>query len=946
MNMPLCCVQLFLAILFLFMQAFPARANTGGSSPPPLGSWASDDAFLEQRSKDFRSRYAEYFDAPNNQKLLQEFYDSHFLFSLPIRDSVYYKNLEKLASGDIVNYCAGFEKIPYDFIQAGNPYKCTLILDDAAKTVIKRFSTYDRPDFSEYEDERAWRDGLYSIFEKNGKSLVDALMDIVTESPIGTLERSVAVSYLVDHSLETMNTRLIYNLIIPDLLDRRSALINAVDEAGSLDSTDYCNSLGANAGSAALLVRFQPTWMTKEVHQQWARRVLNRIIDIYLTSASCMSEANYFTFLSSLDTLASSYNLFPDQDESVLNSWHLSISGKLHEHQPGHQITKTYANALFRSGKRDEAVELLRESIRSVEYEWDRVGSIYQIEGLWGYKPTTSPEDVLFELRETYYSFRLLVAEEGYAEKKAELEFNDELDALKEDLLAILDGRGTQDPFKQFEYYLSRLADLRGEGSEAIFWAKISADAGVSFRDGVLKNRREKHLAEKELDSGVMDAMIKSFSTDSVNRLSSLLIKYGRFLEAEQTMRLSDDVEQLVYTRGELPLYDPRRIPLNDLERKASDVLEAKGRGIVAQGGSKAKRQALAKIFASSEGIARGNMEQRFTAAEFAVLLKEGSVLIKYFLFADRLDIHILGARVQKTLSVKIDREELRKLIFKSRAAAAIRSERHREFLGRLYELLFKPVEALLEGQGVKTIIVGLDSELRYVPFSALYGDGRYLVERFSLITMPGAIEFGGQKGELANSFLYGVTKSSEDLQELPGVRREIAAVSGLVSPGVRSKIFLDEAFSKESLSSISGLKEGRVHIASHFILSAESEDKSFLLMGGNRKLSLRELRLSPIDLSGISLVVLSACDSGAESGLEVNSLWRIFKSKGAGAVLAGLWKISDEATPELMRLFYSELLTEGVNPALALQRAQMQFIRSEKFKDPYFWAGFILIGS
>ena len=54
------------------------------------------------------------------------------------------------------------------------------------------------------------------------------------------------------------------------------------------------------------------------------------------------------------------------------------------------------------------------------------------------------------------------------------------------------------------------------------------------------------------------------------------------------------------------------------------------------------------------------------------------------------------------------------------------------------------------------------------------------------------------------------------------------------------------------------------------------------------------------------------------------------------------LWKVSDEATQELMTYFYSYLL-EGKSKREAFKLAQLQL--KKKYESPYYWGAFVLVG-
>ncbi|HMX27688.1 MAG TPA: CHAT domain-containing protein, partial [Blastocatellia bacterium] len=99
------------------------------------------------------------------------------------------------------------------------------------------------------------------------------------------------------------------------------------------------------------------------------------------------------------------------------------------------------------------------------------------------------------------------------------------------------------------------------------------------------------------------------------------------------------------------------------------------------------------------------------------------------------------------------------------------------------------------------------------------------------------------------------------------------------------------------------------------------------------------------LDLLATDLVVLSACETGLGEihvGEGVFGLRRAFVLAGAKTLVMSLWKVSDEATRELMEDFYARIL-QGEGRAEALRQAQLTM--KEKYPDPYYWGAFICQG-
>jgi CHAT domain-containing protein len=143
------------------------------------------------------------------------------------------------------------------------------------------------------------------------------------------------------------------------------------------------------------------------------------------------------------------------------------------------------------------------------------------------------------------------------------------------------------------------------------------------------------------------------------------------------------------------------------------------------------------------------------------------------------------------------------------------------------------------------------------------------------------------------------------------------------------------------------------VHFATHGLLDSKHSQLSGLVLSMvDRKGQPQNGFLDLQDIYNLNLpvdlVVLSACETGL--GKQISSegllgLTRGFMYAGARAVVASLWKVDDVATAELMRRFYKAMLRDGLRPAAALRRAQMELRHERRWRPPYFWAPFVLQG-
>lgn len=109
----------------------------------------------------------------------------------------------------------------------------------------------------------------------------------------------------------------------------------------------------------------------------------------------------------------------------------------------------------------------------------------------------------------------------------------------------------------------------------------------------------------------------------------------------------------------------------------------------------------------------------------------------------------------------------------------------------------------------------------------------------------------------------------------------------------------------------------------------------------------LTALEVASLDLIGLDLVVLSACQT-AQGDLGddgVLGLQRGFKKAGANSILMSLWKVDDEATQIFMTQFYKNLVS-GQSKRQSLQSAQryLREYNSGQYNKPEYWAAFILL--
>ena len=263
----------------------------------------------------------------------------------------------------------------------------------------------------------------------------------------------------------------------------------------------------------------------------------------------------------------------------------------------------------------------------------------------------------------------------------------------------------------------------------------------------------------------------------------------------------------------------------------------------------------------------------------------------------------------------------------------------------------------LLATTGTKRLIIVADGDLHYLPFGTFSNPstGRLLVEDFELVHVPsmGVLAALRQRSPARGQSIAVVaapTNSEEDLPPLPHAKRE----AELIAEMELSTVVLTGTKANKANILADQLAPYRVlHFACHSLLNPHRSELSSLVLadvnelGQSRDKFLYVHEIEDLELKA-DLVVLSACQTGLGQdirGVGPLGLPQAFLTAGAKNVFVSLWRVDDEGTMILMKNFYRYMLKQGLSPAQALRAAQTDMSRGDKWSDPYFWAGFRLIG-
>lgn len=287
--------------------------------------------------------------------------------------------------------------------------------------------------------------------------------------------------------------------------------------------------------------------------------------------------------------------------------------------------------------------------------------------------------------------------------------------------------------------------------------------------------------------------------------------------------------------------------------------------------------------------------------------------------------------------------------------------------------------------QGKKFVYLSPDGVYNQInPYTFKSATGGYLLSQYDLIIVgnskdlialksrkPGA---GRKDGFLLGFPDYGGTS----VAPLPGTKVELEAVSKILkSSGYQLKQVMQKEATETIFKTVKG--PALMHIATHGFFLQDADVKSgasvgvslenaqenpllrsglllsgaAVTMSGNANVNLSSndngvltaYEAMNLNLDGTDLIVMSACETGlgdVKAGEGVYGLQRAFLVAGANALIMSLWKVDDDATQQLMTNFYTNWVKSG-NKQKAFKQAQQQLM--VKYKDPYYWGAFVMMG-
>ena len=431
--------------------------------------------------------------------------------------------------------------------------------------------------------------------------------------------------------------------------------------------------------------------------------------------------------------------------------------------------------------------------------------------------------------------------------------------------------------------------------------------------------------------------------------LASILIKQGRFDEAEEVLNFLKIKETSDFVTRDAIADKLKTLPLSDAEQKALARYEQLLKSIGSLGEEQSALLSKAAIQPlQGADLARSNqLDQDLSDANIVLqkfldtldpslspqpsaignlkdatsiqgtLRQAGTTVVAIYtlVLPDKYIAMLVTGASRQAYITAIKQSDLNTKVFDFRSKLANPASDPLPLAQELYQIVFpEQLRADLEKIDPSLIVWSLDSTLRYIPMAALHDGKEYLVKRFSqsLIT-PAYLQ--NLKDEPNNSWRglgFGVSEARPNFDPLPSVREELNGIFRVEANGnqpIPGTIRLNGDFTWQKFrDDLKQPNKNIVHIATHFRAEPGPAASSTLLFG-DAEVSLSEIAGFEQLFSDVDLLTLSACSTAftnhSEDGREVDSLGSIAQRIGARSVIASLWAVNDPATARLMETMY-----------------------------------------
>lgn len=344
---------------------------------------------------------------------------------------------------------------------------------------------------------------------------------------------------------------------------------------------------------------------------------------------------------------------------------------------------------------------------------------------------------------------------------------------------------------------------------------------------------------------------------------------------------------------------------------------------------------------------------------------------LEYVVGKDRISLFVLtkdkstGASDLKVYPLAIKPEDLVRKVNDFHDALAEQRLGYATSARELYALLVAPAEQQL--RGVSTICIVPDSFLWNVAFQALMTPNEhFLVENHALYYSPSLSvlrEMNRKKGGTTNTSLLAFgnpvigkdEQRNADLCPLPEAEQEVSSIAKSFDEKSR-RVFFGRDASEKSFKALAPAYS-ILHLATHGVIDNRQPLYSHLLLTKTEGDPENDGRLEARQIMDMNLnadlAVLSACETAngrvAPGEGVIGMSWAFFVA-GTRSIVVSQWKISSASTSDFMTAFYQNLHSDSQklnrNKAEAIRKAELTLLKDDRYRHPFYWAGFVMIGN
>lgn len=506
-------------------------------------------------------------------------------------------------------------------------------------------------------------------------------------------------------------------------------------------------------------------------------------------------------------------------------------------------------------------------------------------------------------------------------------------------------------PDEAEQAFETAVAEIEKERGDAQFAATTHADflgprieAYHQLLDlRLLRGRNEDALRLSERLKGVLLDEIRSVGHADLDAL----------LTDEQRSQRQQIESELVRLNQEL--FRTRRDP-NRVERLSAELKETRSRS-----------EQLEIVLRARHRVQQPRDAIDPLQSPALLLPSSDDVILDYVVSPNQTTLFVLTRGDDAKLNIDVHRIEI---------AEAELNRRVERFLGRLgsrnldyagdarelYQLLVAPAEEALATR--KTVAIAGDGSLWRLPFQALQrSDGKPMVSHFTLFYAPSlasllhapqppskrtVLAIGNPRfsDEMAASIK---SRTRADLGDLPDAAVEARQVAALYDRA-QSRLLTGREATERAMKE-QAARFDVLHIAAHAIADDDRPLYSGIVLARDSAAEdglLEGREITRLDLRA-RLAVLSACSTAqgnVRPGEGLIGLSWAFLIAGCPTIVATQWRVPSASTATLMIEFHRELAGGGVSPAVALRRAQMKLMKNARYRHPFYWSAFVVVGA